>query len=411
MIPTIINIDYSKTAMEETRPIFHNRWHPDIPPVVTIKPGFAFKVECFDFSGGQIKNDDSVDDIVNMKPVAHILSGPIGVEGAEPGDAIEVELLDIQPLPDMPFGITAILDENWGGGFLGDIMKGPYKAVWDFEGIFAKSRHIPGVKFVGMIHPGVIGTAPSHELLKQWNKRELDLIATDPKRKPALAIPPSKAGAIVGRLEGTPLGEKVKEEGASTIPSREHGGNCDIKNLSRGARIWLPVYVPGANVSFGDIHFSEGDGEIALCGAVETGGIVTARINLVKGGVAKFAMNNPIFVPGPVEPRYTKYLTFEGIAVDEQGRQHYLDPRVSFRQAVINAMNYLQKLGYTKEQAYLLIAAAPCEGRINNIVDIPNSCCSLGIPSEIFDFDILPGANGVVEGAKGRGSGLAPFKK
>jgi len=122
----------------------------------------------------------------------------------------------------------------------------------------------------------------------------------------------------------------------------------------------------------------------------------------VKGGMEKFAMKNPIFLPGIVEPRYVNYLTFEGIAVDEQGKQHFLDPRVSFRQAVLNAMAYLQKLGYSREQAYLLLSAAPCEGRINNIVDIPNSCCSIGIPAEIFDFDVLPRAEGLTKGGRGQ---------
>jgi len=51
MIETIIKIDLTKTAMEEKRPIFHSRWHPDIPPMVSVKSGTAFKVECFDFSG------------------------------------------------------------------------------------------------------------------------------------------------------------------------------------------------------------------------------------------------------------------------------------------------------------------------------------------------------------------------
>jgi formamidase len=116
----------------------------------------------------------------------------------------------------------------------------------------------------------------------------------------------------------------------------------------------------------------------------------------------KFAMRNPIFLPGPVEPRYVKYLTFEGIAVDDNGKQHFLDPRVSFRQACLNAMAYLQKLGYSREQAYLILSAVPCEGRINNIVDIPNSCCSIGIPAEIFDFDILPNKNGLEKASRGQ---------
>ncbi|OXA51533.1 formamidase [Folsomia candida] len=391
---TVVKIDLTKTAMEESRKIFHNRYHPEIPPVDTVKAGEVFKVECFDFSGGQIKNDDDAADIKNMDlSVAHILSGPIAVEGAEPGDAVEVELLDIQPFPERAWGVTAVLDpNNGGGGFLGDVMKGPCKAIWDFEGIYASSRHIPGVRFVGMIHTGIIATAPSHQLLAEWNRREGVLIASAPNHQPPLAFPPSAQGALVGGLEGTPLGERVKVEGARTAPTREHGGNCDIKNLSRGAKIWIPVYVPGANLSFGDIHFSQGDGEIAFCGGIETSGIVTCRVQVIKRGVDRFALKNPIFLPGPVEPRYTKYLTFQGIPVD-RGIQHFLDPRVAFRQACLNAVAYLQRLGYTAEQAYLILSAAPCESRINNIVDVPNSCCSIGIPAEIFDFDILPRAD------------------
>lgn len=142
--------------------------------------------------------------------VGHILSGPIAVDGAEPGDILEVELLDVQPHPDMPWGYTAILPEaNGGGGFLGDQFKKPAKAIWDFEGIYATSRHIPGVKFVGMlefdiliaihytpdaldyaklqfytgmIHPGIVCTAPSKELLNEWNRREGELVASGGKK-------------------------------------------------------------------------------------------------------------------------------------------------------------------------------------------------------------------------------------
>lgn len=273
-------------------------------------------------------------------------------------------------------------------------MKGPAKAVWEFEGIYAKSRHIPGVRFVGLIHAGIIATAPSHQLLLEWNRREGDLIASAPTANPPLAFPPTPAGAMVGSIEGTPLGERVKSEGAMTAPSREHGGNCDIKNLSRGARIWLPVYVPGANLSFGDIHFSQGDGEIAFCGGIEMSGIITCKVRLLKGGVSRYAMKNPFFVPGPVEPRYNKYLTFEGIPVDQRGTQHFLDPRIGFRNACLNAINYLERQGYTREQAYVILSAAPCESRINNIVDVPNSCCTIGVPTEIFDVDILPRVEG-----------------
>jgi formamidase len=87
-----------------------------------------------------------------------------------------------------------------------------------------------------------------------------------------MANPPIEKGALLGQLTLENNRNKWKEvanQGARTIPPREHGGNNDIKNLSRGSRIYLPVYVNGAKLSLGDIHFSQGDGEISFCGAIE----------------------------------------------------------------------------------------------------------------------------------------------
>jgi formamidase len=201
-------------------------------------------------------------------------------------------------------------------------------------------------------------------------------------------------GSLVGSLEGTTIGEQVKMEAARTIPPREQGGNCDIKNLSRGSKVWLPIFVEGANLSVGDLRFSQGDGEIAFCGGIEMAGAVTLKTRVIKDGVGLYALRNPIFIPGPVEPRYHRMITFQGISVDNAGKQHYLDVSLSFKQATLNCLNYFKKFGYTKEQIYLLLSAAPCEARINNIVDVPNACCSIGVPVEIFDFDVLPTAWG-----------------
>lgn len=214
-------------------------------------------------TAGQAQNDNSIDDVHKWDlSVGHYLSGPIGIAGAEPGDILEVELLDIQPHPDMLWGHTAIMPEKIGGGFLGDMFKQPAKAIWDFEGIYAQSRHIPGVKVVGLIHPGIVCTAPSQELLNEWNRRETELVN---EGGPSMAALPLPSGALLGLLEKDPVeADKVRQEAARTIPPRENGGNADIKNLSRGSKIWLPVFVPGANLSLGDIHFSEGDGEIAV---------------------------------------------------------------------------------------------------------------------------------------------------
>ena len=164
----------------------------------------------------------------------------------------------------------------------------------------------------------------------------------------------------------------------------------DIKNLSRGARAYLPVYVDGGKLSVGDLHFSQGDGEISFCGAIEMGGWIEFGVDLIKGGVAKYGMNSPFFKPGPLEPRYSEFLAFTGISVDEGGENHYMDATVAYRNACLNAIDYLTKFGYTGEQAYLLLSAAPIEARYSGMVDIPNACATLYIPTGIFDFDITP---------------------
>ena len=129
------------------------------------------------------------------------------------------------------------------------------KAIWDFEGIYCTSRHIPHVKFAGLIHPGILGCAPSPEVLATWNKREAELIAAN-KLERDVALPPLAKNCHAGSADEVTK-EKIGNEGARTIPGRpEHGGNCDIKNLSRGSKVYLPVHVAGAKFSVGDLHFS-----------------------------------------------------------------------------------------------------------------------------------------------------------
>jgi formamidase len=118
------------------------------------------------------------------------------------------------------------------------------------------------------------------------------------------------------------------------------------------------------------------------------------NVDIIKGGMQKYGVTNPIFRPSPLEPRYTDYLIFEGISVDEAGKQYYLDVHVAYRQACLNAIAYLKKFGFTGEQAYAILGTAPIEGRISGIVDIPNACATLAIPTEIFSFDIKPNSKG-----------------
>ncbi|AIB13534.1 formamidase (plasmid) [Azospirillum argentinense] len=399
MADTLIKADLSQSPYEND--MIHNRWHPDIPMAVTVKPGDDFILECYDWTGGQIKNDDDAADVrdVDLSQV-HFLSGPVGVEGAEPGDLLVVDLLDIGAFPQQQWGFNGFFSKQNGGGFLTEHFPLAQKSIWDFEGMFTKSRHIPGVRFAGLIHPGLIGCLPSHDLLAKWNKREQALIDTNPTRVPGLANPPHAPTAHMGRLKGEAR-DKAAAEGARTVPPREHGGNCDIKDLSRGSRIYFPVYVKGAGLSMGDLHFSQGDGEITFCGAIEMAGWAHLKVNLIKDGMAKYGIKNPIFKPSPIVPTYNDYLIFEGISVDEAGEQHYLDVHVAYRQACLNAIEYLKKFGYSGAQAYSILGTAPVQGHISGVVDVPNACATLFLPTQIFDFDITPNADGPTKFIKG----------
>ena len=179
------------------------------------RPGSEFRVECREWTDAQLGNNDSANDVrdVNLN-IAHMLSGPIEIQGAEPGDLLCVDILDLGPCqppqeygdaPGQGWGYTGIFAKVNGGGFLTDHFPDAYKAIWDFHGQDATSRHIPGVRYTGITHPGLFGTAPSAPLLAEWNRREQALIDTDPNRVPPLALPPLEDGVLAGTLRGDDL--------------------------------------------------------------------------------------------------------------------------------------------------------------------------------------------------------------
>ncbi len=414
-----INRDLNVPMAEQSVP-GHNRWHPEIPPAVTVDPGGPYRIECKDWTDNQLKNSDSPDDVrdMNLQP-CHVLSGPIGISGAEPGDILVVDILDMGQLPNQEWGYTGIFSKENGGGFLTDHYPEAQKAIWDFEGVFASSRHVPGVRFAGNRHPGLFGCAPSADLLAEWNRREGALLEQNPDRvtgdipanpgnvdgtsqTPPLDLPPLPEDALLGQLGGDTNTtrrasapkqgdwDRIAGEAVRTIPPREHGGNCDIKDLGTGSRVWFPVYVSGANFSVGDLHFGQGDGEITFCGAIEFPGYIDFNFSLIKGGVEKYNLRQPLFKPGQMARQYNEWLTFEGISV-ENGRNYYMNATVAYRQACLHAIDYLSRaMDWTPEQAYLFLGAGPVEGRIGGVVDIPNSAVTLSVPLAIFDRDILP---------------------
>ncbi|MEV0051239.1 formamidase [Saccharopolyspora shandongensis] len=410
MPEVVFSVDQSKSMREQAVP-GHNRWHPDVPPAAMVRPGQEFRVECREWTDAQLGNNDSANDVRDVDlNLTHMLSGPIGVEGAEPGDLLIVDILDLGPVPQetgeapgQGWGYTGVFAKANGGGFLTDYFPDAYKAIWDFHGQQCTSRHLPGIRYTGITHPGLMGTAPSADLLAKWNRREQALIDTDPNRVPPLALPPTEPGALAGQADGSEA-QRIAREGARTVPARENGGNQDIKNFTRGSRVFYPVFVEGAKLSMGDLHFSQGDGEITFCGAIEMGGFIDLHVDLIKGGMDKFGITtNPVFMPGNVEPRYSEFLSFSGISVDhDTDTNHYMDATTAYRRACLNGVEYLKKWGYTGEQAYLLLGSAPVEGRISGIVDIPNACCTLYVPAAIFDFDVRPTAAGPAREDRGQ---------
>lgn len=175
MPTTVFHVDQRKSMREQDVP-GHNRWHPEIPAIAEVRPGDEVRIECKDWTDGQIRDNDSADDVANVVlDHNHMLSGPIAVAGAEPGDLLVVDYLDIAPAhtsavgtgpePGEGWGYTGIFAKSNGGGFLTEHFPEAGKAVWTFHGRSASSRHLPGVRIASNIHPGLAGCAPSSQML------------------------------------------------------------------------------------------------------------------------------------------------------------------------------------------------------------------------------------------------------
>lgn len=400
MPETVFEVDVNAPPEEQPDPIV-NRWHPDIPAAASVEAGDKFRVECLDWTGNQVENSDDANDIRDMRlDPNHHLTGPIEVNGAEPGDVLVVDILNLGPFPDNEWGFTGIFELDNGGGFLADHFPDAAKAIWEFDGVHTHSRHIEDVHFPGCVHPGIIGTCPSHDLLNEWNERERELIEKGPDSpegvnhetggdQPPLALPPEPNEVMLGSMDDEQV-EEAAEEAARTIPPRENAGNCDIKNLGRGSRVYLPVFVEGGKLIVGDLHFSQGDGEITFCGAIEMAGWLDLKVDVIKDGMEKLNTDHAIFKPGYQDPDFSSYVVFEGYSVDEDGTQYYKNANIGMRRACLDAIDYLTNFGYTREQAYVILSTVPVESRIAGIVDLPNTCVTVSIPNEVFNFDIDP---------------------
>lgn len=389
---TLLRVDLGLAPHRQDPPP-HNRWHPEIPPVVSVEQGSTVRVECLDGTGGQVANDDTADDVARLDLTqVHYVSGPIEVKGAEPGDLLAVDVLDLGPLPGAEWGYTCILGAGSAGGLLADLFPEPRKAVWDLDGVYASSRHVRGVRLVGMVHPGVAGCAPSPEVLDRWNEREAHAAPSAHRWDwPLEAARPEPVGALLGRLAGGG-NRSVAACAARTWAAREHGGNMDVKDLTRGARAYFPVYVPGARFSVGDLQFSQGDGKVAGFGGIKMAGWIDLCFGVIRNGMERFGIEGPVFRSSPVRPRSGQSWNFGGVSVTDEGEQRPLDVFTAYRQACLAAIRHLTRFGYAEEQVLMILCAAPVEGRLSCLLQHPNVQVTLSLPEGIFDFDVGPEA-------------------
>lgn len=344
----------------------HNRWHPQIPPALRIESGDEVRLDTLDALDCQIQSGHTAADAASWDlNAAHPLTGPIWVNGAQPGDLLEVDLLDIIPGDS---GWTAQLP---GFGFLRDLFPEPHLVRWRLNKEFAESPDLPGVRIREACFPGVIGVAPALDQLERIVARER---AT--AERGGMVMPPEPRSAI-------PAIEPIASHGLRTIPPRENGGNLDVKLLVKGTTVYLPVWTQGALLSIGDAHFAQGDGEV--CGsAIEMAATFHLRLRLDKGGARKRNLRSVQFAGVEGSGAARRYYATTGLSMRGDEIQESEDATLAARNAIIAMVEYLQTRGYSRAQAYAICSVA-VDLRLSEVVDVPNFVVTAVLPLNIFD--------------------------
>lgn len=366
-----IEIDRSKSLLEEPS-LGHNRFHPDITPVIEVEQGEDVVIETRASVDNQLRRNSTNEDLNNTdNSRVHPLTGPVFVKGAEPGDLLEIEFADITA---SDWGYTGVRP---GFGYLKNEMAETLLAIWDIEDGWATSRQIPGVRLPGAPFMGIAAVAPSHEQLAAWTKREADLLALG-----GAVRPPEVRSAV-------PSTEPIASEGLRTGPPRENGGNMDVKQMTRGSKLLLPVGVEGALFSTGDAHFRQGDGEVCLH-AVEMDATTTVKFSVLKGEATRRRMRGPYishtdYFTDPSFGTPQRFTATMGMPIREDGSNASDDLNVACKNALLEMVEVLERRGFSREQAYVICSVA-VDLRISQVVDSPNSIVTAFLPEDIFNI-------------------------
>ncbi|MGR8922086.1 MAG: acetamidase/formamidase family protein, partial [Gammaproteobacteria bacterium] len=299
----------------------HYGWDNSFEPALTIAPGTEVAFEALDGAGGQLGPDSTAADIATLDfEKVNPVNGPIFVDGAEPGDALKLTLLDVDP---SGWGWTAIIP---GFGLLADDFTEAALNVWTYDkATLAPAAYGPGGRVPLKPFAGTVGLAPAEAGLH------------------------------------------------SVIPPRRVGGNMDTRDIALGSTLYLPVEVPGALLSVGDTHAAQGDGEV--CGtALESPLDVLFRIELEKGAnipAPRFDTDGPVTRHADANG----YFVTTGVGPDLMA---------AARDALRFMIDELcRREGMQPEQAYMLCSVC-ADLRITEIVDQPNWIVAMYFPRVVF---------------------------
>lgn len=301
----------------------HYAWDNSIKPRLTIDPGAVITFHTRDAADYFYTPDSTHEDVIRKGPLkGHPLTGPVYVRGARPGDVLAIEVLEVKS--SRGFGWTAIRP---GRGLLPEKeFPNAFLQLWDLsQGGYARMKQRNDIAVPIEAFPGIMGTA-------------------------------------------------LPEAGAhSTIPPRKNGGNMDIKHLTKGTTLYLPVWVKGALFSTGDAHAAQGDGEVCIT-AVEMAATVTLRIDLRQGDSLpepQFRTKGPICNGTNTGPYYVT-------------TAHGPDLYECSQRAVRYMIDHLVKeRGLGREEAYVLCSVC-VDLKISEVVDAPNWLVSAFLPEQVF---------------------------
>jgi acetamidase/formamidase len=298
----------------------HYRWDNSIRPVLEIEPGDEVIYDLREVSDGQINPASTARDLPRLDMArVYPLAGPIAVKGARPGDVLEIEMLELTA---SHWGWSGI---NPGFGLLPEEATEPYLHIWDLSAGTATELR-PGVRIPLDPFCGTIGVAPE-----------------------------------------TPGSHPV-------MPPGRFGGNMDIRHLTQGSTLFLPVWVDGALFSCGDPHAAQGDGEVCVS-AIEAPMRARLRFGLRKDQ----SIPGPQFsVTGPLTPKCDRrgYYATTGIGPD------LMEAARTATRAMLDHLVRRYRLG--RQEAYVLCSVA-VDLKISEVVDAPNWIVSAYLPLAIFD--------------------------